>query len=68
MDLTSLDSEIIPTPFFALGEDPLDDPLLGVSLRTPPCLRVNIEREPAAGMPHQFLHNLHVIAVRDQKR
>jgi hypothetical protein len=38
------------------------------SPRSLPCLRINIKREPTAGMPHQFLHNLHVLAVRDQKR
>lgn len=34
-----------------------------------PCVPVSsIEREPAAGMTHQFLHNLHILAVRDQER
>ena len=41
-----------------LGKDHLDNPLLGVSLLSLPCLRIDIKREPTAGMPHQFLHNL----------
>jgi hypothetical protein len=32
------------------------------------CLRINVEREAAAGMPHQFLNHLHILAIRDQER
>jgi hypothetical protein len=42
--------------------------LLGVSLLSLPCLRIDIKREPTAGMTHQFLHNLHILAVCNRER
>jgi len=50
------------------GEDHLDNPLLRLPLCSLACLRLDIEREPTAGMTHQFLHNLYILAVRDQER
>jgi hypothetical protein len=51
-----------------IGENHLDEPSLSLPLRCLPCLRINLKCHATAGVAHQFLHHLHILAVGHQKR
>ena len=52
--------------FVLFGENCLHEPLLRLRLCFYPRLRVDLDREAGAGMAHEFLDDLYVLAIRDQ--
>ena len=50
-----------------MQQDHLDNPMLCLPLRLDPCLRIDLKCGSAICMPHEFLHDLHVLPVRHQQ-
>ena len=51
-----------------MGEDHLDDSTLRLPLLLNSCLGVDLERAPTIRVSHKFLHDLHILPVRNQQR